>query len=107
MLGEGEELDYTRYCRPFGDNAGLVVGESSGFAILMSDRLALETGANIRGCILNVNINADGNKKSISGPGAGNYFSVGKTFQDMEEVLEKGVKRKFSFYCSWNRNPTK
>ena len=32
----------------------------------MSDRLALETGANIRGCILNVNINADGNKKFLN-----------------------------------------
>ena len=77
MLGEGEELDYTRYCRPFGDNAGLVVGESSGFAILMSDRLALETGANIRGCILNVNINADGNKKIDIWTGSRKLFLCG------------------------------
>ena len=41
---------------------GMVCGESADFAILMSDRLALEVGANIRGCFLNVNINADGNK---------------------------------------------
>ena len=106
LLGEGEELDYTRYCRPFGDNAGLVVGESSGFAILMSDRLALETGANIRGCILNVNINADGNKKSISGPGAGNYFSVGKTFQDIEEVFgEKVLKENSAFIAHGTGTP--
>ena len=87
LLGEGEDLNYTKFCRPFGDNMGMVCGESAGFAILMSDRLALEVGANIRGCFLNVNINADGNKKSISGPGAGNYFSVGKTFKDIETVF--------------------
>ena len=79
---------------------GLVTGESSGFAILMSDRLALETGANIRGCILNVNINADGNKKSISGPGAGNYFSVGKTFQDIEKVFGSKILKENSAYIA-------
>ena len=106
LLGEGEELDYTKYCRPFGDNMGLVVGESSGFAILMSDRLALETGANIRGCILNVNINADGNKKSISGPGAGNYFSVGKTFQDIEEIFgDKVLKDNSAFIAHGTGTP--
>jgi acetoacetyl-[acyl-carrier protein] synthase len=106
LLGEGEELDYTKYCRPFGDNMGLVVGESSGFAILMSDRLALEVGANIRGCILNVNINADGNKKSISGPGAGNYFSVGKTFSDIEEVFgDKVLKENSAFIAHGTGTP--
>ena len=106
LLGEGEELDYTKYCRPFGDNMGLVVGESSGFAILMSDRLALEVGANIRGCILNVNINADGNKKSISGPGAGNYFSVGKTFKDIEEVFgDKVLKENSAFIAHGTGTP--
>ena len=93
LLGEKEELDYTRFCRPFGDNMGMVCGESSGFAIFMSDRLALETGANIRGSFLNVNINADGNKKSISGPGAGNYFSMGKTFKDIEQVFGEDALR--------------
>jgi acetoacetyl-[acyl-carrier protein] synthase len=66
----------------------------------MSDRLALDTGANIRGCILNVNINADGNKKSISGPGAGNYFSVGKTFQDIEKVFGSEVLKENSAYIA-------
>ena len=85
---------------------GLVVGESSGFTILMSDRLALESGANIRGCILNVNINADGNKKSISGPGAGNYFSVGKTFQDIEEIFgDKVLKDNSAFIAHGTGTP--
>ena len=98
LLGEGDDLDYTKFCRPFGDNMGMVCGESAGFAILMSDRLALEVGANIRGCFLNVNINADGNKKSISGPGAGNYFSVGKTFKDIETVFgSKTLQEKSCF----------
>ena len=100
LLGEGDDLDYTKFCRPFGDNMGMVCGESAGFAILMSDRLALEVGANIRGCFLNVNINADGNKKSISGPGAGNYFSVGKTFKDIETVFGSKTLQEKSFFLA-------
>tara|TARA_B100002052_G_scaffold133719_1_gene122867 strand:- start:5033 stop:6760 length:1728 start_codon:yes stop_codon:yes gene_type:complete len=106
LLGEGEKLNYRNYCRPFGDNMGMVCGESSGFAILMSDRLAIETGANIRGSFLNVNINADGNKKSISGPGAGNYFSVGKTFKDVETVFgEEVLKNKSAFLAHGTGTP--
>ena len=100
LLGEGDDLDYTKFCRPFGDNMGMVCGESAGFAILMSDRLALEVGANIRGCFLNVNINADGNKKSISGPGAGNYFSVGKTFKDIETVFGSKILQEKSCFLA-------
>ena len=106
LLGEGDVLDYTKFCRPFGDNMGMVCGESAGFAILMSDRLALEVGANIRGCFLNVNINADGNKKSISGPGAGNYFSVGKTFKDIETVFgSKTLQEKSCFLAHGTGTP--
>lgn len=106
LLGEGEELNYKNFCRPFGDNMGMVCGESAGFAILMSDRLALETGANIRGSFLNVNINADGNKKSISGPGAGNYFSVGKTFKDIEKVFgDEVLKNQSSFIAHGTGTP--
>ena len=106
LLGEGDDLDYTKFCRPFGDNMGMVCGESAGFAILMSDRLALEVGANIRGCFLNVNINADGNKKSISGPGAGNYFSVGKTFKDIETVFgPKALQEKGCFLAHGTGTP--
>ena len=106
LLGEGDDLDYTKFCRPFGDNMGMVCGESAGFAILMSDRLALELGANIRGCFLNVNINADGNKKSISGPGAGNYFSVGKTFKDIETVFgSKTLQEKSCFLAHGTGTP--
>ena len=106
LLGEGDVLDYTKFCRPFGDNMGMVCGESAGFAILMSDRLALEVGANIRGCFLNVNINADGNKKSISGPGAGNYFSVGKTFKDIETIFgAKALQEKSCFLAHGTGTP--
>ena len=106
LLGEGEDLNYTKFCRPFGDNMGMVCGESAGFAILMSDKLALEVGANIRGCFLNVNINADGNKKSISGPGAGNYFSVGKTFKDIETVFgSKTLQEKSCFLAHGTGTP--
>ena len=51
-------------------------------------------------------INADGNKKSISGPGAGNYFSVGKTFQDIEEVFgEKVLKENSAFIAHGTGTP--
>lgn len=100
LLSEGDELNYRKFCRPFGDNMGMVCGESSGFAILMSDRLAMEVGANIRASFLNVNINADGNKKSISGPGAGNYFSVGKTFKDIDAVFGSKVIKENSVFLA-------
>ena len=97
LLGEGDDLDYTKFVGHLATTWAWFV-ESAGFAILMSDRLALEVGANIRGCFLNVNINADGNKKSISGPGAGNYFSVGKTFKDIETVFgSKTLQEKVVF----------
>ena len=105
LLGEGEDLDYTKFCRPFGDNMGMVCGESAGFAILMSDRLALEVGANIRGCFLNVNINADGNKKSISGPGAGNYLTVGKTFNEIKKHFSSAALNKTFFHAHGTGTP--
>lgn len=77
-LGEADEIDYSRTCRPFGDNCGLAIGEASQYVILMSDDLALELGANIYGAVPGVFVNADGHKKSIPGPGVGNYITFSK-----------------------------
>lgn len=77
-LAAGVDPDYTRACRPFAENAGFVLGESAQFFVLMDDELALETGASILGAVADVFINADGYKKSISSPGAGNYITVAK-----------------------------
>jgi len=77
-LDNSEETDHRRASRPFGENAGFTMGESSQFFVLMDDELALELGADIYGAVPNVFVNADGFKKSISSPGAGNYITVSK-----------------------------
>ena len=80
-LGEDfSEPNHRKICRPFGENIGMSLGESAQFVILMADSLALELGLNIHGAALSSHIHADGYKKSISGPGAGNYPTVGKAF---------------------------
>jgi acetoacetyl-[acyl-carrier protein] synthase len=44
--------------------------------VLFDDSLALETGATVLGAAADVFVNADGYKKSISGPGVGNYLTM-------------------------------
>ncbi len=60
--------------RPFGqDRLGFVIGEGS-FAMLLADReLARELGLPARGLVCDVAAHSDGWKKSISGPGIGDY----------------------------------
>ncbi|MFK0572702.1 beta-ketoacyl synthase [Endozoicomonas sp.] len=77
-LSDSENPDWRRACRPFGDNAGFTIAESSQFLVLMDDELALECGAEILGAVADVFINADGYKKSISAPGAGNHLTVAR-----------------------------
>ncbi len=77
-LDGGDVCDHRRASRPFGENAGFTMGESGQFFVLMDDELALELGADIYGAIPNVFVNADGFKKSISSPGAGNYVTMAK-----------------------------
>lgn len=61
--------DYRRASRPFGDNCGFTLAESSQYVVLMADDLALELGAQVFGAVPGVYVNADGYKKSISAPG--------------------------------------
>lgn len=77
-LGDDAAPDYRRACRPFGENCGFTMGESAQFLLLFDDQLAMETGASILGAAADVFVNADGYKKSISGPGVGNYLTVAK-----------------------------
>ena len=77
-LGEDYKIpNHRKICRPFGENIGMILGESCQFVVLMQDALALELGLNIHGAALSSHIHSDGYKKSISGPGAGNYLIVG------------------------------
>lgn len=84
---EDGEADHRRACRPFAENCGFTLAEASQFVILMDDELALEMGANIYGAVADVFINADGFKKSIPGPGIGNYVTVGKAMGLVKSIL--------------------
>ena len=73
-----DELDHRRTCRPFSSNAGFTLSEAAVFVVLMDDKLAIELGAEVYGSVPSIFINADGYKKSIPGPGIGNYLTVAK-----------------------------
>lgn len=89
--------DYARACRPFGENCGFTLSESSQFIILFDDELALEMGTNIYGGIADVFINADGFKKSIPGPGIGNYVTMGKAMGVVRSILGDEAVKSRSF----------
>ncbi len=84
-----DKVDFSKACRPFGDNCGLVLGESSQFAIVTSLEFAIEIGAEILCAVPNVFINSDGIKKSISSPGIGNYLTMGQAFKKYLKDHEK------------------
>ncbi len=92
-----EQADHRRASRPFGENAGFTMGESSQFFILMDDELAIELGADIYGAVPNVFVNADGFKKSISSPGAGNYITVSKAVAAAAAIVGKEAVQERSF----------
>lgn len=73
-----DKPNHRRACRPFSTNAGFTLAEASQFVILMDDALAFELGAHIYGAVADVFVNADANKKSIAGPGVGNYITMAK-----------------------------
>ena len=91
QASNGESIDagptQTRACRPFGNNAGMVLGESSQFVILMEANLAIELGAEIYGSVSSVHSHSDGHKSSISGPGVGNYITMAKCAADAEKEI--------------------
>lgn len=92
-LDNADICDNRRACRPFSSNAGFTVAESSIWLILMDDELALESGARVLGSVPDVFVNADGYKKSISGPGIGNYVTVGKAMASARAILGESVLR--------------
>ena len=77
----------SRACRPFGNNAGMVLGESAQFIILMEANLAIELGADIYGSVASVHSHSDGHKSSISGPGVGNYITMARCAADAEKEI--------------------
>ena len=101
QASNGESIDsgpiQTRACRPFGNNAGMVLGESSQFVILMEANLAIELGADIYGSVASVHSHSDGHKSSISGPGVGNYITMAKCTADAEKDLGLKALRQNTF----------
>lgn len=75
---DGGQTDLRKTSRPFAENCGFTIAESSQYVVLMDDELAMELGADIHAAVGDVFINADGFKKSISAPGAGNYITMAK-----------------------------
>lgn len=75
-LYDVENVDHRRSSRPFSENCGFTIAESSQFVVLMDDALALEMGADIHASVTDVFLSADGYKKSISAPGPGNYITM-------------------------------
>ncbi len=81
--------DHRRACRPFGENCGFTMAESAQVIILMDDALALELGAPILAGAPFVSVRADGAKKSISGPGVGNYLTVAESAATLRGILSE------------------
>lgn len=89
--------DYRRASRPFGENCGFTLAEATQQVILMDDELALELGATVHGSVLDVFINADGYKKSISSPGPGNYLTLAKAVASAVSLLGEKTVAERSF----------
>ena len=92
-LDAGQEPDHRRACRPFAENCGFTIAESAQMIVLFDDQLAMELGATTFGAATDVFVNADGHKKSISGPGVGNYITVAKAVAAARAIVgEKSVR---------------
>ncbi len=85
--GKTDAPDNRRACRPFSTNCGFTVAEAGVFALLMDDELAMELGAQALCSVGGVYVNADGYKKSIPGPGIGNYITVAKAMSVTRAML--------------------
>ena len=92
-----ETPDWRRASRPFGENCGFSIGEGAQYTVLMDDALAIELGADIHGAATDVFVNADGIKKSISAPGAGNYVSFAKAVASAVAIVGEESVQKHSF----------
>ena len=90
----GEACDFRRACRPFAENCGFTIAESSQMVVLFDDELAMELGATVFGAAIDVFVNADGHKKSISGPGVGNYITMAKAVAAARAIIgNKALRR--------------
>lgn len=96
-LDGGDATDPRRSSRPFGENCGFTIAESTQYVVVMDDALAITLGADIHAAIADVFVNADGYKKSISAPGAGNYITMAKAVAAAKAVVGEESVRECSF----------
>ncbi len=93
-LHAGQSPDLRRACRPFAENCGFTIAESAQMVVLFDDELAIELGASVFGAAADVFVNADGHKKSISGPGVGNYITMAKAVAAARAIIgDKALRR--------------
>ena len=90
-------VDNRRACRPFAENCGFTLAEAAVYVVVTDDALALELGADIHAAVGDVFVNADGYKKSIPGPGIGNYVTVGKAMACARAILGEDSVRHRSY----------
>jgi acetoacetyl-[acyl-carrier protein] synthase len=86
-LNDDQAPDHRRACRPFAENCGFTIAESAQMTVLFDDELAMELGATIFGAATDVFVNADGFKKSIAGPGVGNYITMSKALAAARAIV--------------------
>ena len=96
-LDGANALDNRRACRPFANNCGFTLAEAAVYVVVTDDALALELGADIHAAVGGVFVNADGFKKSIPGPGIGNYVTVAKAMACARAILGEDAVRHRSY----------
>ena len=96
-LDGSNAVDNRRACRPFAANCGFTLAEAAVYVVVTDDALALELGADIHAAVGDVFVNADGFKKSIPGPGIGNYITVAKALARGRAILGEDAVRHRSY----------
>ena len=96
-LDGANAVDNRRACRPFAENCGFTLAEAAVYVVVTDDSLALELGADIHAAVGDVFVNADGYKKSIPGPGIGNYITVAKAMACARAILGEDAVRHRSY----------
>ena len=95
-LDQTSTPNHRRACRPFSTNTGFTLAESAQFFIIMDDELAIKLGATVYGSVADIFVNADANKKSIAGPGVGNYITFAKTTALAKTILgQDGLQKTY------------
>jgi acetoacetyl-[acyl-carrier protein] synthase len=92
-VSDDSEPDHRRACRPFAENCGFTIAESAQMVVLFDDELAMQLGATVFGAATDVFVNADGHKKSISGPGVGNYITMAKAVAAARAIIGERALR--------------